>query len=103
MRYDAVLHYADEEHSNYRRFHLPSAMLEDPEDEEVTLAELQQLSQRNIRLHDPTTATPSLTMMMILTSTNKTHFLTMTKKNKTTSQPTKYHIAATIENTSPTA
>ena len=32
MRYDAVLYYANEEHSNFHQSHLPCGMLEDPED-----------------------------------------------------------------------
>ena len=47
MRYDAVLHYADEQHPNFRRFHLPDGLLEDPDDEEITLAQLQKRKTRS--------------------------------------------------------
>ena len=40
MRYDAVLHYADETHKQYYTFQLPTGLLPDPQDEEVTLAQL---------------------------------------------------------------
>jgi hypothetical protein len=40
MRYDAVLNYADEEHPTFNSFQLPSHLLSDPEDEEVTLSQL---------------------------------------------------------------
>ena len=44
MRYDAVLHYADEESRRFHVYHLPSDQLPDPEDEEITLADLQRRS-----------------------------------------------------------
>jgi hypothetical protein len=47
MRYDAVLHYADEQHPNFSRFHLPDGLLEDPADEEITLAQLQKRKKRS--------------------------------------------------------
>eukprot|EP00956_Cyclotella_meneghiniana_P038739 scaffold159386_cov22-Cyclotella_meneghiniana.AAC.1 len=40
MRYDAVLHYADEAHPEFYKFKLPLSLLPDPGDEEVTLAQL---------------------------------------------------------------
>ena len=40
MRYDAVLKYADETHRSYHTYKLPIGLLADPEDEEVTLAQL---------------------------------------------------------------
>ena len=61
MRYDAVLKYADESQRNFHTFHLPMALLPDPEDETITLAQLANLRQtsrptsRPTILHNPTT------------------------------------------------
>eukprot|EP00956_Cyclotella_meneghiniana_P024576 scaffold49508_cov47-Cyclotella_meneghiniana.AAC.9 len=61
MRYDAVLKYADETHSNFHSFHLPIGILPDPEDETVTLAQLANSlptlheTARPTVLHDSTT------------------------------------------------
>jgi hypothetical protein len=59
MRYDAVIHYADEDHPSYHTFRLPDGYMQDPTTEEVTLAQLQKqvntLRQRNVRLHDEDT------------------------------------------------
>ena len=57
MRYDAVLHYADESHSNFYKYHLPEAPLPSADDEEITLAQLsREKEQRNVQLnYEPTT------------------------------------------------
>jgi len=45
MRYDAVVYYADAQDQNYHKFKLPDGLLEDPEDEEITLSQLQKMPQ----------------------------------------------------------
>lgn len=57
MRYDAVLHYADEEHPNFYKYQLPDALLGDADEEEVTLAQLSRIveNQRSVQLHDEDT------------------------------------------------
>ena len=46
MRYDAVLHYADEEDRNFHKFHLPNGLLEDPANKEIMLDDLQRAKRR---------------------------------------------------------
>jgi hypothetical protein len=72
MRYDAVVHYADEEHPSFHTFRLPDGYMQDPTTEEVTLAQLQQQintrRQRNVRLHDDTAlrSTPETVFLLTL-------------------------------------
>ena len=48
MRYDAVVHYADEQHERYASFKLPPEALADPQREEVRLSRPRSLPQRRI-------------------------------------------------------
>jgi hypothetical protein len=43
MRYDAVVYYADAQDQNYHKFKISDCLLEDPEDEEITLSQLQKM------------------------------------------------------------
>jgi hypothetical protein len=51
MRYDAVLLYADEEDANFYKRHLPDSLPEDPEGEEITLAQLLRHKKGKHRTH----------------------------------------------------
>ena len=48
IRYDDVVHYADEQHERYVSFQLPPEALVDPQREEVQLSRSQSLPQRRI-------------------------------------------------------
>jgi hypothetical protein len=54
MRYDAVLLYVDEEDPNFYKRHLPDSLPEDPEGEEITLAQLLRHKKGNRPTHLPT-------------------------------------------------
>ena len=60
MRYDAILFNADEEDRNFHMFHLADGMLEDPENEEFTLADLQQAKRRKTSNSTSNLASPNL-------------------------------------------